>query len=157
MPLRGYSTDNRPPTVLDHLLAHPYAITFAVWQVIAGALAVLTTLFSFTVSQAIERLPQPLVAATGILFALGGIQIVRGLLDDDDDLMQGWKIERTGLVLTIAAWLAFFIAIVWSFPSSVLTWLLCLLVGAGAPSLRLWATRREEKRVRARMRRAGVA
>jgi protein-S-isoprenylcysteine O-methyltransferase Ste14 len=157
MPLRGYSTDNRPPTVLDHLLAHPYSIMFAVWQVIAGALAVLTTLFDFTVSSSMERLSQPLIAATGILFAVGGVQVVRGLLDDDDDLMQGWKIERTGLVLTIAAWLAFFVTIVWSFPGSVLTWLLCLLVGAGAPSLRLWATRREERRHRDGMRRAGLA
>src|SRR5690349_18640138 len=104
MPLRGYSTDNKPPTVLDHLLAHPYAFTFGGWQMLAGVAAVMVTLFDFTVSQALERLPQPLVAATGVLFAVGGLQIIRGLLDDDDDLMQGWKIERTGLIFTMAAW-----------------------------------------------------
>jgi hypothetical protein len=139
------------------MLAHPYAMSIGTFQVCAGTLALLVTLFDFSVSQSIERLPQPLVAATGILFALGGVQTIRGLLDDDDDLMQGWKIERTGLILSGAAWFVFALAIVTSFPRGVLTWLFCFLVGCGGHGLRYWATIREERRVRARMAEAGIA
>lgn len=156
MPLRGYSTDNRPPTVLDHLLAHPLAITLGAWQVVGGLLAILTTLFDFTVSPSLARLPQPIVAATGVLFAVGGIQVIRGLLDDSDDLMKGWKIERTGLILNVAAWGSFGVVVFGATPKSVLVWLLCLLVGVGGNALRFMATRREERRTRSRMKRAGI-
>ena len=47
MPLHGYSTDRRPPTNLDHMLAHPYAIAVAVWQIFAGSLVVTALVFGF--------------------------------------------------------------------------------------------------------------
>lgn len=155
MPLRGYSTDHRPPTVLDHMLAHPYAMAVSSWQVLAGGLSLLVTLFDFSVSQSVQRLPEPIIAALGTLLVIGGLQTIRGLLDDDDDLMQGWKIERTGLVISMAAWLGYLVTILGAFPGGVMTWTLCILMVA-ANWLRYVATRREERRHRARIRKAGI-
>src|SRR5438128_8828073 len=98
MPLHTYSTDRRPPTNWDHFLAHPYSLCISGWQILAGASVLLTTLFHVTVSPSLARLPETLLAAIGILLVVGGASTIKGLLNDDDDLMVGWRVERTGLV-----------------------------------------------------------
>lgn len=155
MPLHGYTTDRRPPTVLDHFLAHAFEMAVATLQIIAGALSLLVTLFSFSVSQSVQRLPEPVIAALGAFFIIGGVQIMRGLLDDRDDLMCGWMIERTGLIFSTSAWLGYFVTIIAAFPQSIISWTMCLLL-ASACVLRYIATRLIERRHRARIREAGV-
>ena len=147
MPLHGYSTDRRPPTNVDHLYAHPYAFGICVFQIVAGALSLLMTLTNLNASQSVQRLPQSLIAVLGVLLLLGGTQIIRGLLNDDDDLMQGWKIERTGLILSAAAWFAYFVTVIFAFPASVMSWSLILLLGI-AHCVRYRATVLQERRFR---------
>lgn len=150
MPLHGYSTDRRPPTNWDHFLAHPYSMCISGWQVVAGAGVLVSTLTDIRLSQSLERLPQMLLAAVGALLIVGGVNVSRGLLNDDDDLMVGWRIERTGLVLSATAWLAYTVTIIAAFPASVLTWTSGLAL-ASAHLIRFRATKLEERRVRARI------
>ena len=150
MPLHGYTTDNRPPTNADHLLAHPYSIALSAWQILGGAATLASTLWDFQTSQSLQRLPQAMLAVVGALLIFGGIFVIRGLLNDDSDLMAGWRTERTGLVFSATAWGAYSITIIVAFPGSILTWSLGLTF-AIANLTRLRATQLEEKRVRARI------
>lgn len=150
MPLHGYTTDRRPPTNLDHLLAHPYSLMISAWQVLAGAVVVAATLFDIRVSQSVQRLPEWLMIAVAALLMVGGISVIRGLLNDDDDLMAGWRTERTGLVLSATAWSAYSITLAISFPGSLLSWSSGFAL-ALAHLIRLRATVLEERRVRRRI------
>jgi hypothetical protein len=150
MPLHGYTTTNRPPSNLDHLLAHPYALIIAIWQILAGGASLLSTLFDVRISQAMSTLPESLLAAVGVLLILGGVLIIRGLLNDDDDLMVGWRMERTGLVLSATAWVAYAVTILSAFPESVLSWTSSVSLAA-SHIIRFAATHVEVRCVRARM------
>lgn len=150
MPLHGYTTDRRPPTNWDHVLAHPYSISISAWQILGGAFLVAATFWQISASQSVQRLPEWLVGAIGGLLVVGGISIIRGLLNDNDDLMVGWKIERTGLVLSATAWAAYAATIMFAFPGSVLAWTsgVALML---AHLIRYRATVLEERRVRLRI------
>lgn len=150
MPLHGYTTDRRPPTNEDHILAHPYALAICGWQVLGGVAVLITMFTRGSLSPSLARLSPVLLAIVAVLLVVGGASVIRGLLNDDNDLMVGWRIERTGLVLSIAAWLAYTAAIFGANPGAILTWVLGLFL-AGAHAFRLRATRKEEKRIRRRM------
>ena len=150
MPLHGYTTDRRPPTNRDHVLAHPHAFVLAAWQIMAGVSVLASLLWDFTPSRSIARMPQPIIIGVCILLVIGGVFIVRGLLDDTDDLMTGWKIERSGLILSTTAWAAYAATVAWSFPGSALSWSLSLAL-AVMHVIRYHATVLEERRVRARI------
>jgi len=150
MPLHGYTTDRRPPTNADHIYAHPYSIGISAWQILAGSGVLLSTLSGMRLSPSLDRLPEALLAAVGALLVVGGVSVIRGLLNDDDDLMVGWRTERTGLVLSATAWLAYAVTVFLVSPSAVLSWTSALMLGA-AHLIRFRATRLEEKRVRARI------
>ena len=150
MPLHGYTTDRRPPTNRDHALAHPYSISLALWQILAGGSVLASLLWGFSLSPSIGRMPDPLIAGISGLLFIGGVTIVRGLLDDSDDLMVGWKIERSGLILSATAWTAYSATIAFSYPTSVLSWSLSLAL-AMSLLIRHRATVLEERRVRRRM------
>lgn len=147
MPLHGYSTDRRPPSVADHLLAHPFELGLAAWGVIAGGAGVLSAASNATVSASIDRLPDWLAAIVGTMLVLGGVLVWRGLLDDSEDLMIGWRFERVGLVLSIAGWLAYGVTVAAINPTAVLSWSVSAFVVA-MYAVRFRATRLEERRIR---------
>lgn len=149
MPLHGYTTDRRPPTNWDHLLAHPYSILICAFQILGGAGVLFSTLADVSISPSLDRLPESLLAAVGALLVVGGISVIRGLLDDSDDLMVGWRTERTGLVLSATAWAAYSVTILAAFPASVLTWTFGMVIVA-AHLIRFRATQLEERRTRKR-------
>lgn len=150
MPLHGYTTDRRPPTNRDHALAHPYSISLALWQILAGGSVLASLLWDFSLSRSISRMPDPLIAGICGLLLIGGVTIIRGLLDDSDDLMTGWRIERFGLILSATAWTAYAATVAVSYPSSVLGWSLSLTLALSL-LMRHRATVLEERRVRRRM------
>lgn len=156
MPLHGYSTDRRPPTNKDHLYAHPYSFVLCAFQVIGGSGAVLSTLSNMSLSQSLDRLPESLLAAVGALLIVGGVLVIRGLLDDSPDLMVGWRTERTGLVLSATGWTSYAVTVAAAFPGSVLSWLLAFLIAA-AHMIRFRATQLEERHSRERAERERAA
>lgn len=150
MPLHGYTTDRRPPTNVDHILAHPYSMGIAFWQIFAGLTVLLTIVTDLSVSESLDSLPDIVMASVGVLLLVGGASVIRGLLNDDDDLMVGWRIERFGLILSATGWAAYAVTQLAAMPDHVLSWT-SALVFTVSHLTRYRATRLEEKRVRARI------
>src|SRR5690349_669392 len=107
MPLHGYSTDRRPPTNLDHMLAHPYALAVAAWQVFAGGLVLTALIFQVQLTTSAMRLPRVILFALCIVLIWGAVNVIRGLFDDSNDLRKGFRVERGGLILSGAGWTAY--------------------------------------------------
>lgn len=146
MPLHGYSTDRRPPTNLDHLRAHPYAIAIAAWQILIGGLVLVGLVFNFHMTTSAMRLPRAVVFALALVLIFGAINVMRGLFDDSNDLRKGFRIERGGLILSGAGWTSFGLSVLIANPGAVPTWSMGVLFSA-AMALRIDAGRREERRV----------
>ena len=148
MPRRIYHP-RVPPTKLDHLLAHPYELSLAVAGLTAALLILAGEIVAaITVSPSVDAMHGLVAWGIGLLGVPGHALIIAGLLDDDDDLMNGWRRERTGLVLAAFAWAIYTLAIFAANPGSIVTWGfgLSLIV---AHCLRLRATQREERETRA--------
>ncbi|HET7399730.1 MAG TPA: hypothetical protein VFJ94_14530 [Intrasporangium sp.] len=147
MPLHGYTTDRRPPSLMDHVFAHPFELTLATWCGLAGAMLAASTITGVQVSPTLDRLPWWLSVMVGALLVVGGICQVWGLFDDSDDIAVGWKIERVGLILSGSAWSSYTLAIVYLIPGAVLSWSLGLAI-LTMLGLRFTATVKEEQRIR---------
>lgn len=146
MPLHGYSTDRRPPTNLDHMRAHPYAIAIAAWQIVVGSLVLVALVFNFQLTTSAMRLPRAVLFALALVLILGAINVMRGLFDDSNDLRKGFRIERGGLILSGAGWTSFSVSVLIANPGAVPTWSMGVLFSA-AMALRIDAGRREENRI----------
>lgn len=146
MPLHGYSTDRRPPTNLDHMLAHPYAFAVAAWQILAGSLVITALVFGFNLNTSAMRLPKAPLFAMCLVLLLGGINVIRGLLDDSNDLRKGFRVERGGLILSGAGWTSYGASVVIGNPAAVLSWSMAAIFSV-AMALRIVAGVREENRL----------
>lgn len=148
MPRRIYHP-RIPPTKLDHLLAHPYEIVLAAVGLAASLLILAGEIAAaITVSPSVDAMHGLVAWGVGLLGIPGHALIIAGLRDNDDDLMNGWRRERTGLVLAAFAWAIYTLADLAAFPGSIVTWGFGLAVIV-AHCLRLRATQREERETRA--------
>ena len=148
MPHRRYHP-RTPPTATDHWLAHPHELATAVAGLTASLLILAGEIVAaITVSPSVDAMHGLVAWGIGLLGVPGHALIIAGLLDNDDDLMNGWRRERTGLVLAAFAWAIYTLAILAANPGSIVTWGfgLALIV---AHCLRLRATQREERETRA--------
>lgn len=147
MPLHGYTTERYPPTILDHIYAHPFELALAVWGILGGLGSVAATVSHTQASAVMNALPTWLLILFGALLTVGAALIMTGLFDDSDDLMRGWRIERTGLVLSGFGWAAYTVTLAAVIPRNFIGWgltgLLTLSMG-----FRFRATQLEERRVR---------
>ena len=146
MPLHGYSTDRRPPTVRDHLRAHPYSILIASFQVFAGVVVLAALIFGFTFTSSVLQLPKEPLVALCVVLMLGGINVIRGLLDDSNDLRKGFRVERGGLILSGAGWTSFSVATFIANHAALFMWTLGLFISA-AIAIRIDAGKAEESRI----------
>lgn len=152
MPTHGYTTDGRPPTVFDHILAHCFELCISAWAMLGGVAAIAAAVTTTgTVSPSLDKIPAWLAGAVGVLLVVGGGLIMRGLFDDSDNLMVGWQYERAGLILSGAGWACYGITIVSSNASAVLSYSSAATMVI-ASTLRFIATVRSEKRVRRALR-----
>jgi TctA family transporter len=149
MPLRSYHSRSPEPTALDHTLAHEYEVVFGSYQIVAAVLGLIAVVTQgFSVSLSFDRLSAWFVAALCVFLIVGGIFTLAGIYNNDDrDLMVGYKRERTGLILSVTAWLLYSVVVAFAFPSSILGWAFGIVPVSGG-CLRLWATYREEHRLR---------
>ena len=148
MPRRIYHP-RIPPTKLDHLLAHPYEIPLAVVGLAAsaGILAAETTPL-FDVSASVAALHGLVAWTIGVLGIPGHVLILRGLLDDNPDLMVGWRRERYGLILAASAWLLYACGVAWVHPQAAVSYGFAAGI-VTAMGVRLAATYYEERSTRA--------
>lgn len=148
MPTHGYTADGHPPTVLDHLLAHCFELLICAFAMLGGTLSIFAAVSSrTTVSPSLDKLQPLLAGIVGVVLLAGGVLVWRGLFDDSDDLMTGWRYERFGLILSAAGWGSYGVTIWWNRPLAILSWGLCAFIVL-ASLLRIWATVRSEKRTR---------
>ena len=148
MPHRRYHP-RTPPSMADHWLAHPYELSLAVVGLATSLFILVGEAFAaISVSPSVDALHGLVAWGIGLLGIPGHALIIAGLLDDDDDLMNGWRRERTGLVLAAFAWAIYTLAVAAVFPGSVVTWGFGLAV-ITAHCLRLRATQRQERETRA--------
>ncbi len=148
MPNRIYR-ERQPPTMLDHVLSHPWELSIAAWSALIGAATIVTTLAQSdtTASSSVAELPDLLIYALAGMLVAGGAQTIRGLFDNDSDLMVGFAHERVGLVLIGTAWLVYAVAVIAAFPGAISSWTSGLALAAAA-ALRLVATLRDESALR---------
>ena len=148
MPRRIYHP-RIPPTKLDHLLAHPYEIPLAAVGLAAsaGILAAETTPL-FDVSASVAALHGLVAWTIGVLGIPGHVLILRGLLDDNPDLMVGWRRERYGLILAASAWLLYACGVAWVHPQAAVSYGFAAGI-VTAMGVRLAATYYEERSTRA--------
>lgn len=150
VPTHVYSSGRRPPTLWDHVRAHPYEIVLSIYAMFGGGMAVISAFNeALKVSPSLDQLPAALAAIIGLLFIFGGGGIFHGLLfEDPEDISISFKRERMGLVLQTGGWIIYGICVLWLAPPSVLSWLLCFCL-ALANIIRFDATIAHEKGVRA--------
>ena len=146
MPLHGYSTDRRPPTTFDHLLAHPYAFMVHGFQMFAGSIVLGAVLFQYPLVTSALKLPRGPLVAMCLVLILGASYVMRGLLDDSNDLRKGFRVERGGLILSGAGWTSFAACVAINNPAAVIQWSMGVFLSA-ALLLRIIAGRREENRI----------
>ena len=151
MPQHGYSTDRHPPTVRDHIYAHPYAFCVHGFQLSIGALVLVALVFRFEFTSSVLRLPRGPLFALCLVLIFGGISVFRGLLDDSNNLRKGFRVERGGLILSGAAWTAYGICVLIANPLAIPNWSLAGFFSL-AMGLRIAAGRREENRIAREMR-----
>ena len=152
MPSRLYR-GSTPPTRRDHLLAHPYELGLALFGLVS-CLGIITGELApgVTVSLTIDALHGIVAWSVALTGLIGNLQIIRGLLDDGDDMVIGWAKERTGLVLAITSWGIYAVAVAALFPASVIGWSWAAAV-ALIHGVRLRATYAEEDQTREVVRR----
>lgn len=150
MPDRIYR-GRTPHTWLDHFLAHPWEIAISLWSAFIGAATLITTLLrsDTTASSSVAQLPNVLIYALAAMLVGGAAQTLRGLFNDDPDMMIGFAHERVGLVLVGTAWLVYAVAVIAAFPDAISSWTSGLTLAA-ASALRLAATLRDERTLRGR-------
>ena len=151
MPQRTYHGRHEPPTVVDHIHAHPFELAIAGWGILAGLVGAIAATTDVSVSVALKRLPDLLVLSIAALLIFGGLAIIYGLLDDSDDLVNGWRHERPGLILTATGWLSYAVVVLFTHPASVLAWSQPLVLAA-ALIIRYRATVHDERRIRGAIR-----
>jgi len=102
--------------------------------------------FQFPLVTSALKLPKGPLVAMCLTLVLGASYVLRGLLDDSNDLRKGFRIERGGLILSGAGWTAFSVCVLWNNPGAVIQWSMGLFLSAGL-ALRIDAGRREENRI----------
>lgn len=134
--------------MLDHALAHPWEVPLAVFQIFGGGIGVVASLSDqITVSPTVDNLPWFLALAMCLMLAVGGVMTLFGIFDDGDDMMRGWRLERSGLILAATGWTVYTGILLATHPESLLGWAFGLVATVSA-GLRTWATFREERRLR---------
>jgi hypothetical protein len=147
MPLRSYHSQRNPPSFVDHTLAHPWEVLCAAFAIINGALGMVSLSFNGeTFTAAADTLPSWTAGLMCIALAVGGMFVLAGIYDEHDDLMVGYVRERLGLFVSGTAWIVYAAVAGFAFPL-FLGWRFGILLAA-ASALRLFATYREERRLR---------
>lgn len=145
MPRHVYRARTEPPSFWDRLWAHPFEFMMAaVWLIGAIVMVGELLLQGFTPSPAMEE-PADLVALLLAAFLLvGAVGVLVGLLYDNQNLIRDWQAERVGLISGASGTAAYAYAVYWSFPSSILSWGIPILMALGCVA-RLIATFLEER------------
>lgn len=146
MPKHRYYIRNDPPTFKDRLFEHPFEISCSVLWIVFGVASIVSSVTAgVRPTMALEPVAFWAMAALGVSSLLAAVETLRGLLvDHEDDMSVDWRRERTGLAIGAVTMTGFAVAVLWSHPTSLLSWVTPLTI-AIACGLRVWATICEER------------
>lgn len=155
MPNRLYHKQHNPPTVSDHILAHPWGVIFGTTLVGLNVMMFFDILMGVIspgwhpvgISPTVEGLPALLGLVLCTMLIAGHVLIIKGLTHNGNDLARGFRLERTGTAIAFVAWLSYGIAVLHSFPNSIYTWGIAFGI-AGSLANRWIANSREEEAMR---------
>ncbi|WP_163540847.1 hypothetical protein [Occultella kanbiaonis] len=156
MPDRHRRARHEPPSLLDHVLGHPFEVAVSAWWIVAGVLVTLTVIGSGTpASASLGRLPMLLMLGVGATVGTGGILALAGVIWPGTRLTTAWAVERAGWLLGGAGWTAYLAAVAWAYPRSLVTISLAAVMVTGA-ALRIVALYQHERQVRADVHETGT-
>lgn len=136
-----------PWSLRDRLLMNPFEAQTAVSGILTGLFVLADIILGSPLVQLRPWTSHVFVVGLAALIVLGGVAILRGMFDRSDNVLRGWQIERTGLILSGVAWLAYGLWAAWDEPRSILGWLSPILL-AITMALQYWSTVLDERRVR---------
>jgi len=112
MPDRSRRARNEPPSPWDHILSHPAEVAIALWWAALGGLLILSRMVDVEVSRAMDMLPLPLGLALAGAVGGGGLVTLAGIMWPGTHVTTAWAVERVGLILAIAGWLAYLTSLI---------------------------------------------
>lgn len=145
MPRHTYHARNEPPSFWDRVWFHPFEVSIAlIWLVGATVMVGEVILQDFTPSPAMEEPADLTALLLAVTLFIGAGGVLAGLFYDQGNLMKDWLAERLGLVFGASGTLSYAVAVYWSFPGSILSWGIPILMALGCVA-RLIATFLEER------------
>jgi hypothetical protein len=122
MPDRGYLVDH-PIAGRDHWLAHPFELILAAWSIVFGTLLAISAFVpGFSPSPSLENLHPSLTLPIGLLYVAGGIGTHWSYWCTSIDLGTAWTVERLSLLLLVASWTAYALAVIAASPDRIVQW-----------------------------------
>lgn len=122
MPDRVFHPLHDPPTVLDRFLAHGPSVIISIWSAVMGVALLVSAVTGIQVSPSIFEFPKLVTIGVGVSGFLGGLVAALNLLRPLRRVDLSWAIEQSGWWLAGAAWACYGVAVLWSFPASVIAW-----------------------------------
>lgn len=147
MPHHRYYPRHEPPSFADRLKSHAFEMHIGLLWLFSGFFMILVALTDISVSRSMEEPAWWAALLLGLSLLVGAGGVWMGLLHDFADIAEDWLWERVGLLCGGLGLLGYGLAVLWSFPNSVLSWLTPVIF-ASAVGVRLWATFDEEDRRR---------
>lgn len=130
----------------DRLYDRSMQVLMAIWSIYVAVAVALTALFpAITITFTVAGLPLALSLAVAAFLAVGSANILRGLFQQKGTLRYGWRIERSGLVISMSGWLAYGFATMLARSSATLIWTLSFVLVA-ASALRIIDIGRKSRR-----------
>ena len=124
MPDRAYSARHEPPSILDHVLAHPGLVACAVWWVIMGIICCTVALDDATMITTRPLIDFEDAEALGLGRGIGrgGSGTLWATLTTRDELRIRWRVQQWSLLLSGCAWALYTATSVWWGPWSLVAW-----------------------------------
>lgn len=118
-----YRPKHDPPSAWDRALLHPGVAVFGLWAVPNGALIFADPFIPDIVfSRSLGEIPYVLATAIGLFLMLGGAFVVVGVLNHWPSRAHAWALEACGWVWIAGGYLAYTVAVINTFPSSINAW-----------------------------------
>lgn len=148
MPTHVFHPTNNPPTLWDRMLVHPLDNAVGAISVLFGLTAGMSLVVSgFSPSASVDDMPWGVIFALSVFLLAGGIMALVGLHWTGDTVSDGWALERFGWLLSSAGFIVYTIAVYSSFPNSMYSWGVPLMLSLGC-ALRVWSVVRIERGTR---------
>lgn len=122
MPDRIYISIHEPPTVWDRFWAHAFQVTFTALSGLLGIAIIAGSLHpDWVPSKSIDQMPNLVAFVIGVFVFTGAALVIAGALWPGK-LSGKLQLDRAGWILYGTGWGCYSIAVIYSYPESVISW-----------------------------------